>query len=273
MYRITDKFERLNSTQTEARVKLELVNHLAAFVRRGMPQAGFSSSNLQPDVIVNAIVATLARSLVNGMVDPVSDESLREQLIQAYLYKYEQVCRMQSVAASPAVLVTDWPQEAREMFAILKAMPVAAPYVEPTVAGALDMAWHNLYEAQQRWVVWLCLAAMYHQTPEGYSVRMGKGAVQPGPGALMLDDVSQCLIQQMRKQERHMMMFAIIQGGAALGKAQEWICQHSLSADMSIMEYLSLNNRIQGSWCTEEEESFRASLLVRREYSRQQYER
>lgn len=255
-----EKFERLTSTQTEARVKLELVNHLFAFVRRGMPQEGFSSISPQPDIVVNAIVATLARSLVHGAVEAISADTMRENVLQAYLYKYAQVCRMHSVTTSPVVLVTDWPEEAREVGSILKTMPVSAPKVEPSVAGALDMAWHNLHEAQQRWVAWLCLASMYHQTPDGYAVRMGKGAAQPSQGSKMLDEVSLYLVQQISKQERYMMMFAIVQGGDALDKAKEWIGQHAMSRGMSVMEYLTVNNRFSGPWSSAAEDSFRASI-------------
>lgn len=257
-----DEFERLLTTANEAREKMELVNSMASFVRSGLGRPPMDTHHGHMDGVVNAILATLAVSLANATPDNDSPEAVRERLITAYLRKYNEQRRLYNQAAAPVRPLTAWPQEQVALSDILGGKPLITPKVTPTPKGALEMAWHNVYRAQQRWLVWDCLGAMFQKTTASRGIRSPRFASPEKPSAEThnFNAVAQALHSEMRRMERYMLMFALVVGGEDAERARQWVLEGSLSEGFSVMEYLTPDAGIPARWCTADEQAFRTAL-------------
>lgn len=254
-------FENLNTTATEARFKMEFVHGLASFVRKGTQATRWMTEGAVPmDCVVNAVLAALAQSMASNPSPVETDAVVRERISLAYANTYRELRRTYNRPTAPVYSVTPWTEESLAMRE-LGAEKLALPAVSPNVAGALAMAWHNVYGAQQRWLLWHCLGAMFYQTPQGSGHRFGvrgEGSCEEKNFQL----VSDFLHGQLLKMERHVFMFSLVAGGDAHYSAKKWVLQTALSGGMSIIEYLRPDAAVPGSWHGAEEAAIRDSILA-----------
>ncbi len=245
-------FKNVRTTASDAKVKLHFVRELTYFVERGLEKFGHPSSGVRLAAVVNAIRASLADSMVHGFAEKLSETELRTRLVTAYLDEYQADCRLYLKEQVAPVPVSRWDEE----MALITArygehMPYGAD-APPSLDGALAVAWLNVRRAQQRWMAWMGLGAMFWQTPEGRN-RNGREVVD-------FEAVSKALRQELRSMEKRMLMFSLIKGGEAAEKARAWLLTTTLCEGMSVMEYLELDGVLPNSWRTDDDVALRASI-------------
>ncbi len=202
--------------------------------------------------VVNAIRAALADSMVQGTTEKLSEAELRKRLVTAYLDEYQADCRLylkEQVAPMP---VSRWAEEEALITALYGEHQPYGVDAPPSLDGALTVAWLNLRRAQQRWMAWLGLGAMFWQTPEGRA--------RDGAEAADFEAVSKALRLELRAMEKRMLMFSLLKGGEAAEKARAWLLTTTLCDGMSVMEYLELDGALPSSWRTDDDVALRASI-------------
>ncbi|KVP96779.1 hypothetical protein WJ97_12935 [Burkholderia ubonensis] len=244
-------FSNVQTTSNDAAVKLALVEELSRFVQRGLDRFCLPSSQVRMAPVVNAIKAALADSMLHGHTERMSEAAARERLLEAYLTEYDGNCKLYLKEAVVPVRVTRWDEEAS---AIAKRYESSVEHKtpEPSLDGALTMAWLNLRRAQQRWIAWLCLGAMLHNTPQGRE--------RDSAEVRDLDTVARTLMGEVRGMEKRVLMFALLKGGEAAEKARKWLLQTTLCQGMSVMEFLEFDGQLPSSWRADDEKSLRASF-------------
>lgn len=250
---MSNGFSNVRTSASDARVKFQLVKELAYFVSRGLEKFGFPSSGVRSAPVVSAIQATLAESMAHGVTEKLAEAALRERLLKDYLVEFDANSKMFLKEVITPTSVTRWEEEDD---IIKQRYGEVVPYTkaEPSVEGALEMAWMNLRRAQQRWIVWMCLGSMLHNTPQG---RERHSAEYQD-----FEAVSDVLRHEMRGMEKRVLMFALLKGGDAAQQAREWLLKTTLCQGMSVMEYLEYDGALPGSWQTTDEEALRQSIAA-----------
>lgn len=244
-------FSNVRTTASDARVKLKLVQELAYFVSRGLEKYGFPPPQARWATVVNAILATLADSMIHGSTERMPDAALRTRALEAYLAEFEANCRMYLKESVVPVSVTRWDEE-DSLIQARYGSTVAYATATPSLDGALDMAWLNLRRAQQRWITWMCLGSMLHNTPQGRE--------RDSAEYRDFEAVSKVLLSEVRGMEKRVLMFSLLKGGEAADKARSWLLQTTLCEGMSVMEYLEYDGQLPSGWRSADEESLRASF-------------
>lgn len=251
-------FEQVRTSASDAAVKLALVQELAYFVKRGLERLEATGPSVRVASVVNAIRSVLADSLVSGHQERLKQPELRQRVLNAYFDECEANARLYLKEPLVPVALTHWKEEAvilRQRYGDVEAWRETA---QPTLEGALDMAWRNLRLAQQRWMAWLALGSMFWHTPEGL-YRPGNGQ---GVRAEVHDfnAVSDALRRELQAMEKRLLMFGLLSEGEAASAVRRWAHRTHLGEGMSVMEYLRVDGQLPSSWSCEEENQFRASL-------------
>lgn len=244
-------FSNVSTTASDARIKLKLVRELSSFISRGFDKYGLPSPDVRWASVTNAIQACLAESILQGATERMPEEAVRERVIAAYLDEYGRNCQLFLKDEVLPTAVTHW---AEESALIQKRFGSQAAYktVAPSLDGALEMAWMNLRRAQQRWICWLCLGAMLYSTPQGRE--------RSSAECNDFDRAAKALLNDVRLMEKRMLMFALLKGGEAAEQAKAWLLKTTLSAGMSVMEYLEYDGQVPSSWRTADEQALRATF-------------
>lgn len=245
------EFNRVRTTASDAQVKLKLVQELTCFIGRGLEKFGHPPSQLRWQAISNTIQAILADSMLTGVVERLTAPALHERVLEAFFTEYDANCRLYLKEIVVPVAMTRFGEESA-IIAHRYSAEVSHLEPAPTLDGALDMAWLNLRRAQQRWIVWMCLGSMLHNTPQGRA----RDGVEFGD----FDAVSKVLMGELHRSEKRMLMFALLKGGEAAETARAWLLATTLCEGMSVMEYLEYDTQLPSRWRVADEEAFRASL-------------
>lgn len=248
---MSNSFCVVRTTASDAKAKLLLVKELAYFISKGINKMGFPPSGLRTASVVNAIQATLAEAMTYGGTENLTETAARERVLNAYLAEFDGNSKLFLKELVTPTTVTSWDEE-EALITKRYGKAVAYPEVQPTLDGALEMAWLNLRRAQQRWVTWMCLGAMLHQTPQG---RERDSAEYQD-----FEAVSQALRNEMRGMEKRVLMFALLKGGDAAVEAREWLMRTTLSEGMSVMEYLEYDGALPSSYRGDDEKALRESI-------------
>lgn len=248
------EFSNIRSSASVAKVKLELVQEMTRFVARGIKQVG-SASLVRWAPVSNAVQAALVESVMHGVTERVAEQEVRKRVLVSFFDEYDANSRPGLKGTVPPVALTRWDEEES---LILERYGVLAGYktVDPSLDGALEMAWLNLHRAQQRWMVWLCLGSLLHNTALGRE-----------QGSQEVDDfnaVLKALLLETRSMEKRVLMFALLKGGDAAANARDWVLRTTLAQGMSVMEYLEYDGQLPHSWSVADEEALRASLAAAR---------
>lgn len=249
---MSNSFCVVRTTASDAKAKLLLVKELAYFISKGINKMGFPPSGLRTASVVNAIQATLAEAMTYGGTENLTEKAARERALEGYFAEFDGNSKLFLKELVTPTAVTSWDEEEEALIA--KRYGKAVPYakVPPTLDGALEMAWLNLRRAQQRWITWMCLGAMLHQTPQG---RERDSAEYQD-----FEAVSQALRHEMRGMEKRVLMFALLKGGDAAVEAREWLMRTTLSEGMSVMEYLEYDGALPSSYRGDDEKALRESI-------------
>ena len=244
-------FSNVRTTASDARVKLKLVQELAYFVSRGLEKFGFPPSQARWAPVVNAIQATLAESMLHGVTERMPEETLRMRALEAYLAEFDANSRMYLKEVVIPVAVTRWDEE-ESLIQKRYGSAVAFTTATPSLDGALEMAWLNLRRAQQRWITWMCLGSMLHNTPQGRE--------RDSAEYRDFEAVSKVLLGELRGMEKRVLMFSLLKGGEAAETARTWLLQTTLCEGMSVMEYLEYDGQLPSGWRSVDEQALRASF-------------
>lgn len=248
-------FEQVRTSTGDAAVKLELVRELANFVKRGLTRHDSSASGLRVGSVVNAIRSVLADFLANGQKERLTQAELRERALNAYFEECEANARLYLKEPLAPIPLTHWPEEVALLRQRYGEVAAWREKGEPTLEGALAMAWRNLRLAQQRWMVWLALGSMFWHTPEG-SYRQGDESAEVRD----FNAVSEALRRELQAMEMRLLMFGLFSEGEDAAAVRRWARHTHLGAGMSVMEYLQADCQLPSSWSCEDEDQFRAAL-------------
>lgn len=244
-------FSDVRTTASDAQVKFKLVQELAYFVSRGIEKFGFPPAKVRWASVANALQAALAESMLHGSTERMTATALRQRVLDAYLTEYDANCKLYLKEVVVPTAVTRWDEEEA---AIAKRYGAVVPYTTPapSLDGALEMAWLNLRRAQQRWMTWMCLGSMLHNTPQGRERDSAEFSD--------FDGVSKLLLSEMRGMEKRVLMFSLLKGGDAAEKARTWLLKTTLCEGMSVMEYLEYDGQLPSGWRSADEQSLRDSF-------------
>lgn len=248
-------FAQLRTSTSDAAVKLELVQALAYFVKRGLERFDASGAGLRVGSVVNAIRSVLADSLIHSHSERLKPVELRTRALNAYFDECEANARLYLKETFVPVPVTHWEEESvvrRQRYGASEDWRETEP---PTLEGALTMAWRNLRVAQQRWMAWMALGSMFWQTPEGRYHQGDESAEVRDFNA-----VSEALRRVRMAMEKRLLMFGLLSEGEDAAVVRQWAYRTHLGEGMSVMEYLTNDGVLPSSWSCEEEDQFRASL-------------
>lgn len=244
-------FSAVRTTASDATTKLQLVQELTYFVSRGLEKFGFLPSKTRWASVSNAIQAALADSVVNGVTEKVSAAEQRQRVLEAFFDEFDANCKMFLKEVVVPVAVTRWDEEG-EVIANRYGTLAEYKVAKPTLDDALAMAWLNLRRAQQRWMTWMCLGAILHNTPQGRE--RDSAEFQDFEG------VSKALLSEVRGMEKRVLMFSLLKGGDAANQAKAWLLTTTLCEGMSVMEYLECDGQLPSNWRSDDEAAFRASM-------------
>lgn len=248
-------FSQLRISASDAAVKLELVRELANFVKRGLTRHDSSASGLRVGSVANAIRSVLADSLASGQKERLTQAELRERALNAYFDECEANARLYLKEPLAPMSLTHWKEEEAILRQRYGEVAAWRDTGEPTLEGALAMAWRNLRRTQQRWMVWLALGSMFWHTPEG-SYRQGAESAEVRD----FNAVSDALRRELQAMEKRLLMFGLLSEGEDAAAVRRWARHTHLGAGMSVMEYLQADGQLPSFWSCEEEDQFRAAL-------------
>ncbi|MBG6083143.1 hypothetical protein [Rubrivivax gelatinosus] len=248
-------FSGVNTTATDAAVKVRFVKDLASFVRGGLCEYGDVTIARRVAAPVDAILARLADSLLSGVDEGAAPDQARVRVVSAFLADYLQVCQARMREDVPPVPITLWPEE-EELIAERFGRQAEGGSLPFNVDGAVEMSWRNLRRAQQRLVAWSCLGKMLCR-----SLGSGDGGGE-SPQMLDYEAVSSALLEAVNRMKRRMLAVSLVAGGAAAERAREWVVRTMFGAGMSIMEYMEPDGVVPSRWSADDELALRASLAA-----------
>lgn len=245
-------FKLINTTKNDAEAKIELIEHICGFVKLGLEKYGFKESNGAWWIVKSTLQSSLGFSALNGVGESLDTTRIRDRLMASYYDNYENLCDMLFGEIVQPVSVTTWAEE--DLLVADRYKEAACRSMEePSVDGALRMAWMNMGRARQRLVAWMSLGEMLENTQEG---RDRNGMVY-----LEFEKVSKTIQAEVMEMERNVLMFSLLKGGEAADKARKWAIKSVLKEDNSVMEYLKLDGELVSRWDANEEEEFRKSIF------------
>lgn len=235
-------FDELRLRRDELEARVLLITRVGRILSRGLELSGGGYAvRLQP--MLDVILAGLAQAMAIAPEPKLSKLDAQNQAQAAYEEAFQSnAARMRISGAEPFAIFSNQTAEISRYDETFEA------------AAGVDKAWKvALYNADQAKSRLLSLYVLGSLLPQGNSR-------EPSAAEDAYTKASQYFWVQINRFEHHALLFAAMLGGDALKATLTTAMDSRFSADFSVIEYLYPDGKIPGSWQTEEEKQFRASL-------------